>query len=275
MKTGLVLSGGGARGIAHIGVLKALEEHSIYPTHIAGTSAGAIVGALYASGCGWEVILEFFKNLEIFSINKYAKNKPGFLDSTKYYADLKKYLINDSFEQLEKTLYITATNLLDGTSHVFHRGELIRPLLASAAVPGIFSPVQINAGYYADGGVLNNFPVDLIKPLCDQIIGVYVNPFDKVKIRDLKHSYGVMERTYHIMLDKVSFSKFADCDLLIRPKDMQHFGLFSMRNIDAIFQLGYESALLALQYKKKLRTPGMTAAELEAINGFPLKSGKK
>jgi NTE family protein len=219
--------------------------------------------------------LDFFKNLEIFSINKYAKNKPGFLDSTKYYADLKKYLINDSFEKLTKTLYITATNLLDGTSHVFHRGELIRPLLASAAVPGIFSPVQIDGGYYADGGVLNNFPVDLIKPLCNQIIGVYVNPFEKVKIGDLKHSYSVMERTYHIMLDKVSFSKFADCDLLIRPNDMQNFGLFSMRNIDTIFQLGYESTLQALQAKKKQRIKGIKAAELEALNGFPLSSGKK
>ncbi len=252
MKTGLVLSGGGARGIAHIGVLKALEEHKIFPTHIAGTSAGAIVGALYASGCGWEIILDFFKNLEIFSINKYAKNKPGFLDSTKYYAELKKYLGCDSFEKLKKPLYITATNLLDGTLKVFHDGELIRPLLASSAVPGIFSPVQIDAGYYADGGVLNNFPVDLIKPLCNQIIGVYVNPFDKVKIGDLKHAYSVMERTYHIMLDKASFAKFPDCDLLIRPRDMQNFGLFSMKNIDLIFQLGYESTLQALENKKNV-----------------------
>ncbi len=269
MNTGLVLSGGGARGVAHIGVLKALEEYDIYPTHIAGTSVGAIVGALHAAGCGWEEILDFFKNLEIFSMKKYAKNKPGFLDSSKYYSHLKKYLVNDSFEKLKKPLYITATNLLDGTSQIFHSGELIRPLLASAAVPGVFSPVQINSGYYADGGVLNNFPVDLIKPLCNHIIGVYVNPFDKVKISDLKHSYSVLERTYHIMLDKVSFSKFADCDLMIRPKDMQNFGLFSMGNIETIFQLGYQSALQALKSKKN-QIRGIRAAELEAINGFSL-----
>ncbi|WP_273565712.1 patatin-like phospholipase family protein [Maribacter halichondriae] len=181
MNIGLVLSGGGARGIAHIGAIKALEEHGIYPSHIAGTSAGAVVGALYAGGCSWEEMLDFFKTTQIFSLNKYARNKPGLVDTDKFYDQFKSYLPKDSFETLQKPLYITATNLLDGTLKVFHRGELIRPVLASAAVPGIFAPVKIKNGYYVDGGALNNFPVDLIQMYCDRIVGVYVNPFEKIK----------------------------------------------------------------------------------------------
>ena len=84
MKIGLVLSGGGMRGAAHIGAIKALEEHGIYPTHIAGTSAGAIVGALYASGYNWDDILRFFKSISILDITKYAIRKPGILDADKF-----------------------------------------------------------------------------------------------------------------------------------------------------------------------------------------------
>lgn len=247
MNTGLVLSGGGVRGAAHIGVIKALEEHDIYPTHIAGTSAGAVVGALYAGGCTWQEILDFFKTVELFTLKKYARKQPGFVDTVKFYDKLKTYLPADSFEALKKPLYVTATNLLDGTLKVFFRGQLIKPLLASAAVPGVFAPVQINDGYYVDGGMLNIFPVDLIQLYCDQIVGVYVNPFEKVQIEDLKHSYNIMERAYHIKMANESQSKFEDCDLLIRPKNMRNFGMFSMKNVDTIFQLGYESAKEALQ----------------------------
>ena len=89
MKIGLVLSGGGARGAAHIGVLKALEEHGISPSHISGTSVGAIVGALYAANVHWSEILNFFKTTSIFHTKRFAFNKPGFLDTEKFYDDLK------------------------------------------------------------------------------------------------------------------------------------------------------------------------------------------
>lgn len=250
MNIGLVLSGGGARGIAHIGAIKALDEQGIPISHIAGTSVGAIVGALYASGCGWKDILDFFKMTQIFTLNKYARRKPGFLDSDKFYDQFKSYLPKDTFESLEKPLFITATDLLDGSLKVFHKGDLIKAVLASAAVPGIFAPVQIGNGYYIDGGTLNNFPVDLIQKYCDQIIGVFVNPFGKIKIEDLKHAHNVMERAYHIMIANATLAKFQDCDVLIRPKGMGDFGLFSLNKIDAIFDLGYKAAKMVLSTYK-------------------------
>ncbi|SMG18482.1 patatin-like phospholipase family protein [Arenibacter troitsensis] len=269
MTIGLVLSGGGIRGVAHVGAIKALEEYGIYPSHIAGTSAGAIVGALYASGCNWEQMLDFFKTTEIFSFNKYAVGKPGFLDTEKFHDQFKAYTPHDTFESLEKQLYVTATNLLDGTLNVFSEGELIKPVLASAAVPGLFAPVEMNKGYFVDGGTLNNFPVDLIKKYCDRIVGVYVNPFNHVSIKDLNHVNKVLERAYHVMVANETTKKFIDCDLLIRPDKMDQYSMFSMKNLDIIFDLGYNATIKALR-NSPLASELLSAAELEAMNGFSL-----
>lgn len=259
MNIGLVLSGGGVRGIAHIGAIKALEEYNIKITHIAGTSAGAIVGALYAAENSWEEMLNFFKEVEIFTINKYAINKPGFIDTEKFYESFKPYFPKDNFENLKLKLYITATNLLNGELKVFNKGELIRPILASAAFPGIFTPIKIDNVYYIDGGTLNNFPVNLITEYCNHIIGVYVTPFEAIKKEDLKHSYSILERAFRIKNSSDSRLKFNDCDLLIRPNELSSYGTFYFKNVDEIFNLGYQSAKEALKSEKGFKI-------MEAIN---------
>ena len=246
MNLGLVLSGGGMRGAAHIGAIKALEEHNLYPTHIAGTSAGAIVGALYAYGYKWEDILKFFKSVQILDIKKYALNKPGFIDTEKFYSDFKNYIKNDDFSFLKKDLSITATNILNGNLEIFDKGELIRPILASAAMPGIFAPVKINDSYYIDGGTLNNFPVELLKTTCDKIIGVYVNGFDTIKINNLKHSHNVIERAFKLKSVKDDQEKFNDCDLVISPKELNNYGTFDRKHLDDIFKIGYDATIKEL-----------------------------
>lgn len=250
MNIGLVLSGGGARGAAHIGVIKALEEHKIYPTHIAGTSAGAIVGALYAGGVGWSEILNFFKTIPLFNTNRYAYRKPGFIDTKRFYDNFKEYLPIDNFNALKKPLFITATNVVDGTLKIFHEGELIRPILASASFPGVFTPTEIDGSYYIDGGTLNNFPVEPLKKECDTIIGVYVNPLKKIKIEDLKHSYNIADRALKIKSVSESISKFSDCDLVIKPEALSNYGTFSMNNMEAIFEVGYTSTKELLKDNK-------------------------
>ena len=252
MNTGLVLSGGGARGAAHIGVIKALEEYGISPTHISGTSVGAIVGALYAADVSWSEILRFFKNIPIFRANRYARNKPGFFDTEKFYDDLKVYLPNDNFDDLKKTLFITATNVIDGSLKIFSKGQLIKPVIASATFPGVFTPIEINGMYYIDGGTLNNFPVETLKKDCDKIIGVYVNPLKKISIKDLKHSYNVVERAYKIKVASESMLKFLDCDLVIYPEALINYGTFGMNNIDAIFNLGYTTTKKVLKENESM-----------------------
>ncbi|HLV38515.1 MAG TPA: patatin-like phospholipase family protein [Xanthomarina sp.] len=247
MNIGLVLSGGGMRGAAHIGAIKALEEHGIYPTHVAGTSAGAIVGALYASGYKWDDILKFFKSTSVLDFTKYAISKPGLLDADKFYNSFKKYFPEDNFSILKKDLQITATNILNGDLVVFNKGELIKPILASAAFPGVFSPVKINNSYYVDGGTLNNFPVELLKKQCDKIIGIYVNAFDTIDIKELKHSHHVAERAFKLKSVKEDYVKFKKCDLLVCPKGLDKYGTFDKKNLKHIFDSGYNTTIDALK----------------------------
>ncbi|MRH99448.1 patatin [Kriegella sp. EG-1] len=246
MNIGLVLSGGGIRGVAHIGVIKALEEHNIYATHISGTSAGAIVGALYAGGVSWSEILNFFKIIPIFHAKKYALKKPGFIDTEKFYDEFKRFFPEDRFENLSKALYITATDIIKGKLVIFNQGELIRPVLASATFPGVFSPIEIAGNFYVDGGILNNFPVEPLHEHCGKIIGSYVNPLKTIEVKDLKHSYNVVDRAYKLKSAFDSLAKFKNCDFVISPESLSKYGTFDMRSIDAIFKIGYNSTIEAL-----------------------------
>jgi NTE family protein len=254
---GLVLSGGGVRGVAHIGVLKALQERGIQPTHIAGASSGALVGALYAAGHGWEEILAFFKHVSLFSWSKYARHKPGMFDADKYRQDLEPFFALDSFETLEKKLYVVASDLIKGRSRVFHEGPLIRTLLASSAVPGVFSPVQIGDILYADGGITNNFPTEPLLAHCAHIIGVFVNPLKQITAAELTSSFAVMERAFSMDRASASIRKFDDCDVVIHPEALAAFGTFSTSHVDEIFRIGYEAAGRKLEEHERSATrPG-------------------
>jgi len=253
MKVGLVLSGGGMRGVAHIGAIKALDELGIVATHVAGTSAGAIVGAFYAYGYSWEDMLKFFKSIQILDIKKYALNKPGFFDAEKFYPLFNSFLKNDSFSALTKDLKVTATNLLSGKLEIFDQGELIRPLLASAAFPGVFAPVKIGESYYIDGGALNNFPVEFVSETCDVTIGVFVNAIQDQEIKDFKHSYDVVEHAFKMKSVKEDLKKFDQCDLVISPIDLSKFGTFDKKRLSEIFNIGYESTIKALNNAEDLK----------------------
>lgn len=250
MKTGLVLSGGGARGVAHIGVLKALDELNIEITHISGSSAGAIVGALFAQGHSWADILLFFKKVPIFHYSRYAHNKPGFIDTSKFYKDFFSFFPEDNFSSLKRQLYIPTTNLIAGTQRVYSEGELIKPILASAAFPGLFTPVLIDGIPYVDGGVLNNFPIEPIAKKCDTIIGVYVNPLEEITPSQLKYSYQVANRAYNISFGSRCEPKFVNVDVLIAPKKLEKYGMFNLKNMDDILEIGYEAAMEALEDSK-------------------------
>ncbi len=246
MTIGLALSGGGMRGVAQLGAIKAIEEYNIIPTHIAGTSAGAIVGALYAYGYNWKEILDFFKSIQILNVTKYALGKPGFIDAEKFYPEFKAYIKEDNFNALKKTLFIAATEILKGKLKIFKSGELIKPILASAAFPGVFAPVKIKNLFYIDGGTLNNFPVEQLESHCDAIIGVYVNGYQDITMENLKHSYNVVERAFKLKSVQEDHQKFKDCDLIISPKELDIYATFDNKNIDKIFKIGYDSTLKIL-----------------------------
>jgi NTE family protein len=249
MSIGLALSGGGMKGIAHIGAIKALEENNISPTHISGSSVGAIVGAFYASGYPLEEIVAFFKEVPLFYPTRYAFGKPGIIDPANFYEDFIKYFPEDNFNALQKKLFISTVDMLNGSMKVFNEGELIRPILASSAFPGLCSPVFVNGSLYADGGILDNFPVAPLMAHCDQIIGVYVSPLDEIKAENLKYAIDVLQRAIRINFSNASSQKFSQCDLLIYPP-LSKFGMFDKNHIDEIFNIGYQTALKKIKELK-------------------------
>lgn len=240
---GLVLSGGGVRAIAHIGLIKVLLENGIVPTHVSGTSAGALVCALYAAEYNTDEMLQFFKQTPIIDFSLYARNKPGILDSSKYEKFFKKYFYENSFEKLKYPLTTTATNLLSGKLEYFNKGELIKPLIASCALPPLFSPLNINNNFYSDGGILNNFPVEpLKKKFIPKIIGSFVNPITPVLESDINTSLKLMYRVYHLGLETNNVKKFKLCNYVFSPKEIDKIGTIESKGIERAFEIGYTHA---------------------------------
>ncbi|MXV38956.1 patatin [Flavobacteriaceae bacterium Ap0902] len=241
-KIGLVLSGGGFRGAAHIGVIKAMNERNIVPSFISGTSAGAIIGALYAAGYEWQDMYKFLKSIDIFNFKNYTFNKAGILDSDKYAKLFQNKFPDNRFEALEIPLFIATTDLIEAKTRFYFEGELIPPLVASASLPGIFSPVKFNNRLLCDGGVTNNLPVEPLISFSDKIIGVYVNPLQEMAPSNLTSTRSVLERAYLIMRNSISQENLNKCDILIAPEALNNFNILSKSKIKYIFQLGYEEA---------------------------------
>ncbi len=246
-KLGIVLSGGGIRGIAHVGLLKALRQNGIEPQVITGASAGAVVGALFAKGYSEEEILDFFKKTPLFAFSHYSARKPGLLDSDCYRKFFEKYFPEDNFDAFDRPLYVAATDIVNAQTHVFSKGELIAPLLASAALPPVFTPVEIEGKLYADGGIMNNFPVETLLGLCDKIIGSFVNPIKKVKKAHLTNSMRIFQRAYDLRFYANNKAKFSLCDFVFEPGSLYKIGLFDTRHIDEVFNIGYQTALSQME----------------------------
>jgi len=246
-RLGLVLSGGGVRGMAHIGLLQVLTAHGIEPALISGTSVGAIVGALYARGWSPDVMIDFFRETPLFRYNFLSIHKPGILDTDRYIGIFGAYFPDDSFESLGKSLFVTATNLQKGKEEVFHTGDLIRPLLASAAMPPVFSPVEIGTFLYADGGILNNFPSEPLEGQCDFLIGSNASIVKEVGREAIRNSLQLANRTTALMVHAINRKKMARCDCLFEPHELENIGLLDKKNIEKAYRIGYECASRTLE----------------------------
>lgn len=239
---GLVLSGGGVRGMAHIGVIKVMEELGISADYVSGTSAGALVGVFYAAGYSADEMLDFFINTPVFKLQNYAYKKPGLVDLEKLIPAFLKYFPDNKFETLKKKFFVTATDLLRPQGVIFSEGKLIERVLASSAIPLVFSPITMDGSLFADGGISNNFPIEPIQSHCKKIIGIHVNPILEMKENHLKSSLSVLERAYHIGLALPSYPKFKQCDIFIGPHDLSQFKGLDMKHIQDIYQIGYDTA---------------------------------
>ena len=249
---GLILSGGGVRGMAHIGLIRAMNEFGISAHVISGSSVGALVGALYANGNSVEEMLAFFKETPLFKYNFLTILKPGFIDTDKYFDIFNGYFPEDSFAALEKELHVVATNLQKGDEEFFSKGELIRPLLASAALPPVFSPVELNGQLYADGGIMNNFPSESLEGKADFCIGSNVSVVGELHKTALKNSLQLTGRVTGLMIYAINREKLRSCDILVEYKALEKIGVLDRKGIEKAYTIGYDVA--AKQFEKVLST---------------------
>lgn len=239
-KLGLSLSGGGAKGFAHLGIIQFLYEKNIYPNIISGTSAGALAGVLVADGHSPYEVSLMFTNKGFGEFGEFGIPHGGFFKSSRFDSFLKKNLKARTFEELKTPLRVIATNIEHGKMTEFSEGELIPTIVASCSVPIIFSPRKIGTHHYVDGGLFKNFPVSNIREECDYIIGINVSPIRSAEYKDsLKY---VAERTFHYMSSANTLVDCELCDILMESKDFSKFSMFDLDNVQEIFNNGYQFA---------------------------------
>jgi NTE family protein len=238
-KIGLVLSGGGARGFAHLGVIQALNDAGIFPNVISGTSAGALVGVLYADGYSAEEILKLLNSGSRLDFMRPAMPREGLLQINGIIKILKTALHAKNFEDLKIPMFVTATDLNNGKAVYFSKGDIFEPVIASASIPVLFQPVKIDDISYVDGGVLDNLPLRPIENSCRILIGSFVNPVGYMeKISGL---ISIAERTFMLSMSKEIYEKAKKFDLFIAPLELRNYKILDPEKAHELFEIGYKA----------------------------------
>lgn len=242
---GYALSGGGAKGFAHLGALKMLEKCGLKPDVIAGTSAGALAGVFYADGYHPDEIVELFRKKEFREFVELTLPTSGFFKSTGLHNFLKKNLRATRFEELQMPFHVVTTDWERASTVVFSNGDdLVDAVVASCSVPIVFHPQMIHDVPYVDGGILKNFPVSVIRKTCKYVIGVNVSlmlpPPEKRNIRRM------LERTFNLMSNSNTLIDKAYCDILIETRGIEKYSMFDLQNQQAIMDAGFHYAALTM-----------------------------
>lgn len=246
---GIVLSGGGALGFAHIGVLQALEDNGIKPQVISGTSMGALIGAMYANGMSPQDIFEMVKAEQLNKLGSFldisVRNTRKILGASsqdKLRDILLRYLPHDSFDSLQMPFYLCVTNLSDAQMVIMHSGNrLVEYLQGSSCIPGCFAPTVIDGKYYVDGGIYNNLPAQPIRKLCKILIASDVNAAENRK--EITSMGDVMSRSLSLLIYENTKEGRNMCDYLINVPVNNSYKTTDYNKFYEIYQIGYNSGL--------------------------------
>lgn len=253
-KIGITLSGGGFRGIAHLGIIQCIQELGIEINAVSGASAGALIGALIAGGYAPLEILRFAKEEKYFNYSNLSAKSGGIFDTVVIEKIVKKYIPHDSFDALKMPLYVSVTDLTNAKPLILNTGSLSFAVKASCCFPLVFQPVLYkDAIYLCDGGLLNNFPVEQIRATCNTSIGINVNPINR---EENKLGYKVIiNRIIRIATSSTTTDENSSCDIYMQPDAISRFSTFDTSKADEIYQIGYDYAhtfrekLLAVKQK--------------------------
>ncbi len=241
MKIGLALSGGAARGIAHIGVLQYLEERKVKPYCLAGTSAGSIVGALYCSGKTVDDLKKIASTISWKDLVKFSFPQKGIIDSSRLLRIIKDHIGEITFAELKIPLIINAVDLLSGEEVIIEDGIVAEAVQASCAIPGIFTPVKRDKYLLVDGGLLDNVPAAHMKGRnIDHIISVNVGaqrPLNK----EPGNIFEILIQSYDVILRHRDMPAYEYTDTLVEP-ELGDIAFHDTSNIDILIDRGYKAA---------------------------------
>ena len=237
-KFGIALSGGGARGIAHIGVLAALEYFGIKPGVVSGTSMGAIVGAFYAAGYSPGEMLKILRERRFHKMINWHMPFSGLIDIGQVQKVMIEMIGEDDFSSLKVPFHCAVTNLNSGEEEIKSEGKLFQWVMASASIPVVFEPQIFDGQTYVDGGLLNNLPSEAIRDKCQVLIGVHVNHNGpEEEIRGLKT---IAERAFRLGIAQNVEKSKEICDFVIEPPEARNFSTFNFNKAEEICQVGYD-----------------------------------
>ncbi len=246
MRIGLALSGGAARGIAHVGVLKYLEERSLRPACIAGTSAGSIVGSLYCSGKTVNQLVEIASTMSWKDMLSFSFPRKGLIDSSRLLKILKEHLGDITFTDLDIPLVVNAVDLSSGEEVVIEKGPVAESVQASCAIPGIFTPVKWNDYLLVDGGLLDNLPARHLQDRkMDYIIAVNVGAQRPLQ-KEPDNIFEILIQSYDIIRRHRDLPAYECTDTIIEP-ELGDITFHDTSNPGVLIDRGYEAARQSLE----------------------------
>ena len=212
----LVLGGGAARGFAHIGVIKALEAQGIHPDIVVGTSAGAVVGALYAAGYSGFSLQKIALRMDESSVGDWTLSERGFIKGESLQNFVNREVNSRPLEKLGKPFAAVATDLQSGEMVAFRTGNTGMAVRASSSVPGIFQPVRINGRDYVDGGLVSPVPVRVAKAMGANIV-IAVDISSRPKYAKIGDAMDILLQTFTIMEQSITRFEIDEADVVIQP----------------------------------------------------------
>lgn len=237
----LVLGSGGARGYAHIGVIEVLEQQGIRPDFIVGTSAGSIVGSIYASGKSPAELRDIALKLKANDVREVNVSLKGFFDGKKVEDYINEQVHNMPLEKMKIPMYVVATELKDGTRTVFNYGNTGQAVRASASIPSMFVPTKIHDVEYVDGGLVSPVPVQVARELGADVV-IAVDILAQPIHTETSNVWGLFNQNINIMQGRLAEEELKDADIVIQPDLREKAHIFDVKGREMTMQAGVDAA---------------------------------
>jgi len=237
----LVLGSGGARGYAHIGVIQVLEQQGIHPDLIVGTSAGSIVGSIYASGKTAEELRVIALNMRANDVRDVKLDMKGFFDGQKVENYVNQQVNNTPLESLKIPMYVVATELKEGKKVVFNYGNTGQAVRASVSIPSMFIPTRIGKDEYVDGGLVSPVPVGVARDLGADIV-IAVDILAQPMHTETTNVWGMFNQNINIMQSRLAEEELKHADIIIQPDLREKGHIFDVKGREMTMQAGVEAA---------------------------------